>query len=353
MRSSAQRQPAWAGPPRRSQLEATSCQQVVSACNGSRPDPKAMCRSTAGGQTVSESGHPSYPPHDPYGQQSPQDADRSQLARDADATQPIGTLPPPPRNRFGAVTFGVVVLGALLAVFPATAVLGILLCLFAIIPAIFAFRRVRKGRATNRRLSLAALVLAPVFFIVAAIVVGATAPQPAITNAGTARPTQGSTATPALQQSPTIIAAPAPGPDLSPAPAAPSAAVLAPLLSPVPAPAPPPPPIAAPAPTRTVAPKIQPAPQPKPKPEPKPEAKPGTEAPACTGSQRPPGERLLRELHTGEGRRSRPAPCRRAGLPRCSGRRQRRHRMRVGGVFARPASASKSGRARSIRPARP
>jgi hypothetical protein len=47
------------------------------------------------------------------------------------------------------------------AVFPATAVLGVLLCLFAIVPAIFAFRRVRKGTATNRRLSLAALVVAP------------------------------------------------------------------------------------------------------------------------------------------------------------------------------------------------
>jgi hypothetical protein len=224
---------------------------------------------------VSESGHPSYPPHDPYRQQPPQDAYRSQPPRDADATQPIGSLPPPPpRNRLGAVTFGVVVLGALLAVFPATAVLGILLCLFAIVPAIFAFRRVRKGRATNRRLSLAALVLAPVFFIVAASVVGATAPQPAVTNAGTATPIQGSAGTPALQQSPTSIAAPAPGPDFSPAPAAPPAAVLAPVLSPAPAPAPPPSPVAAPAPARTVAPKIQPAPQPKPEPNPAPKPPP-------------------------------------------------------------------------------
>jgi hypothetical protein len=84
-----------------------------------------------------------------------------------------------------------------------------------------------------------------VFFIVAASVVGATAPPPTITNAGTTTPIQGSAGMPALQQSPTSSAAPAPGPDLSPAPAAPPAAVLAPAFSPAPAPA------AAPAPART------------------------------------------------------------------------------------------------------
>lgn len=71
------------------------------------------------------------------------------------------------RNGLGTVTFVVSVLGALLAVIPAAAAFGALLCLAAIIPAIVSFRRVRKGTATNRRRSIAALVLAPVFFIVA------------------------------------------------------------------------------------------------------------------------------------------------------------------------------------------
>jgi hypothetical protein len=233
---------------------------------------------------MSESGHPPYPPHNPYSQQSSEDTYRSQPPRDADATQPIGPLPtPPPRNRLGAITFGVVVLGALLAVFPATAALGVLLCLFAIVPAIFAFRRVRKGTASNRGRSLAALVLAPVFFIVAVSVVGATAPQPTITSAGATTPTQGSAGTPALQQSPASTAAPAPGPDLSPAPAAPPAAVLAPVLSPAPAPAPAPapprPPVAAPAPARIAAPVSAPAAAPAPARAPRPPAP--VAAPSC------------------------------------------------------------------------
>ncbi|MEN3270432.1 MAG: hypothetical protein V7646_7326 [Pseudonocardia sp.] len=71
----------------------------------------------------------------------------------------------------------------------------------------------------------------PVFFIVAASVVGATAPPPTITNAGTTTPIQGSAGTPALRQSPMSSAAPAPVPDLSPAPAAPPAAVSAPATA--------------------------------------------------------------------------------------------------------------------------
>jgi hypothetical protein len=86
------------------------------------------------------------------------------------------TTPRPPRNRFGTTTFVIVVLGALLAVFPATAVLGLLLLLLALVPAVIAYVLTRTGRATDRRRSLASMVLAPVFLIVAAGVVGANAP---------------------------------------------------------------------------------------------------------------------------------------------------------------------------------
>jgi uncharacterized membrane protein len=86
------------------------------------------------------------------------------------------TTPRPPRNRFGTTTFVIIVLGALLAVFPATAVLGLLLLLLALVPAVIAYVLTRTGRATDRRRSLASLVLAPVFLIVAAGVVRANAP---------------------------------------------------------------------------------------------------------------------------------------------------------------------------------
>jgi Protein of unknown function (DUF3761) len=91
-------------------------------------------------------------------------------------------VPPPgpggrrPRNGLGAVTFVVVVLGALLAVFPASAPFGLLLCLVAIVPAIVAFRRTRRGTATNRRRSAAAVALAPAFVVVAVVVGAATTP---------------------------------------------------------------------------------------------------------------------------------------------------------------------------------
>jgi hypothetical protein len=91
------------------------------------------------------------------------------------------TTPQAPGNRFGTTTFVIVVLGALLAVFPATAVLGLLLLLFALVPAVIAYVLTRTGRATGRRRSLASLVLAPVFLIVAAGVVGANAPATPVT----------------------------------------------------------------------------------------------------------------------------------------------------------------------------
>jgi hypothetical protein len=94
-------------------------------------------------------------------------------------------VPPPgpgrrgPRNGLGAVTFVVVVVGALLAVFPATAAFGLLLCLVAIVPAILAYRRTRRGTATNRRRSVAAVALAPAFVAVAVVVGAATTPPSA------------------------------------------------------------------------------------------------------------------------------------------------------------------------------
>jgi hypothetical protein len=65
------------------------------------------------------------------------------------------------RNRLGAVAFVIAVIGALFAIFPGTAPFGGLLCLAAIVPAIIAMRRVRKGTADTRRRSVAALVGAP------------------------------------------------------------------------------------------------------------------------------------------------------------------------------------------------
>jgi len=145
---------------------------------------------------------------------------------------------PSPRNGLGAVTFVVAVLGALLAIIPATTPLGALLCLIAIIPAIVSFRRVRKGTATNRGRSVAALVLAPVFFIVAVSIGAATSPPQTI-GAPVRTP-----ATPPLQQSPPPVGSPpvpaavpvqAP-PALIPAPATASAVAPAPLAAtPVPA----------------------------------------------------------------------------------------------------------------------
>jgi hypothetical protein len=168
--------------------------------------------------------------------------------------------PRSPRDRLGAVTFVIAVLGALLAVIPVVAPLGMLLCLVAIIPAIVAFRRVRKGTATNPRRALAALVIAPVFFAVALGVTATTSP-----------PLPDRASTSALRQSPGGNASPAPSPALpAAAPArAPSAPVSAPAAAStasgavaVPAPAPPTaasapvrvPATAAPAPVRSPAP---------------------------------------------------------------------------------------------------
>jgi hypothetical protein len=87
-----------------------------------------------------------------------------------------GYPPQRPRNGLGTATFVIVLLGALLAVIPATAGVGLLLCLVAIVPAFIACLRARRGRATNRRRSVAAVTLAPAFVVVAVVVGAATAP---------------------------------------------------------------------------------------------------------------------------------------------------------------------------------
>jgi hypothetical protein len=147
---------------------------------------------------------------------------------------------PLPRNRLGAVTFVVAVIGAVFATIPATVAFGGVLCLIAIISAIVSFRRVRKGTANNRSQSVAALVLAPVFFIVA---VGLSPSPPTSTTAGDTTPLSIPASTPGLQQSSPAIT---PLPALAPAPVL----VPAPVVSPAPALAPEP----APAPTRAAVP---------------------------------------------------------------------------------------------------
>jgi hypothetical protein len=72
------------------------------------------------------------------------------------------------RDVLGAATLALVLLGTALALFPATAALGLLLCLAMIGPAIVAFLRAREGSAADRRRSFAALLLAPAFVLVAA-----------------------------------------------------------------------------------------------------------------------------------------------------------------------------------------
>lgn len=92
--------------------------------------------------------------------------------------------PRAPRNGLGTVTFVVVVLAALLAVFPRTAPFGFLLCLAALVPAGVAYVRIQNGTATNRVRSVAALAMAPVFLVVAVIVGAAATPAPRVATTG-------------------------------------------------------------------------------------------------------------------------------------------------------------------------
>ncbi len=227
---------------------------------------------------------PPFPPHP-----RPDDAPTVRLPR-------VG----PRRSLLGTATFVLVLLGAALAVFPATAAAGLLLCLLAIVPAVVAFLRSRKGRARGNSQALAAMVMAPVFFVVAAVVLAATAPPAAKTPV----PGAVAAASPAADQAPESSApatsAPAvaeqavvPAPAVAPAPvvaaqpvvavpAAPRRVVVAPAAPArvVAAPAAPQRAVAAPAPQRVVA-----APAPKPQPAPKPAPQPVVKtAPTCNES---------------------------------------------------------------------
>jgi hypothetical protein len=154
----------------------------------------------------------SSPPFPPY--PHPDDAPTVRLPRVASR-----------RSLLGSVTFAAVLLGAVLAVFPATAAPGLLLCLLAIVPAVVAFLRSRKGRVRGNRQALAAMVMAPVFFVVAAVVLAATAPPPAkVPVPGTV-----AAASPAAEQAPESGA---------PAPTTSAPAVAAQAVAPVVAPAP-------------------------------------------------------------------------------------------------------------------
>ena len=159
----------------------------------------------------------------------------------------MSTPPAPSRHRLATVTFAIVALGAVLAVFPATAPLGFLLCLAALVPAIVAVVRVRRRRAGHPRLAIAALVLAPVFLIVGAGMT-ATLPRaatPATPTVGTvsaavAAPARSATAAPTTDPTtvPAVPLAEAPA-VAAPAAAAPAAkAAPQPLAAPAKKPAP-------------------------------------------------------------------------------------------------------------------
>lgn len=139
---------------------------------------------------------------------------------------------PSPCNGLGAVAF-VVVLGAVLAVIPATALLGALLCVVAIPPAFVLFRRVRKGSGTDRGRALAVLVVAPAFFVLALGMGVASSPERTASSRIAAPPLTHLVSTPPPPQSsaamaPLPVQAGAPVPAL-PAPiSAPAASAVAP-----------------------------------------------------------------------------------------------------------------------------
>jgi outer membrane biosynthesis protein TonB len=204
------------------------------------------------------------------------------------------------------VTFVVVVVAALLAVFPTTAALGFLVCLLAIVPAIIAFRRTRKGTATNHGRSFATVLMAPVFLVVGIVMAPAAAPQvePASDATALAAPAPVPAPAPVAPVAPApLLAAPVPAAapvDQAPAvvpptvrkapptsvhaaPAQPSTHVAEQVVAP-----PAPKPAAAPAPKPAPAPVAKPAPAPKPAPvaaaKPAPAAKPATASSACNES---------------------------------------------------------------------
>ncbi|MBN9101947.1 MAG: hypothetical protein J0I49_28190, partial [Pseudonocardia sp.] len=93
------------------------------------------------------------------------------------------------RHRFGAVVFGLVMVSALLAVFPATAPAGMTLCFLLVVPAIVVVWRTRRAPTGTRRRSVAALLVAPVFFVVGGGVTAAgLPPRPPVTAVANAAP---------------------------------------------------------------------------------------------------------------------------------------------------------------------
>ncbi len=116
-----------------------------------------------------------------------------------------------PRHRFGAIVFGLAAVAALLAVFPATAPAGMILCFLLVVPAIVAVWRARRAPVGARRRSWVALAVAPVFFVVAAGVmphppVTATAVEAAPAGVSAAAPTSDPVAPATV--APTTVAAP-------------------------------------------------------------------------------------------------------------------------------------------------
>ena len=114
---------------------------------------------------------------------------------------------PAPCNGLGAVAV-VVVVGAVLAVIPATALLGALLCVVTIPPAIVSFRRVGKGSGTDRGRAVAVLVVAPVFFVLALGIGVARSPARTASSRLATLPVTDLASTPAPLRSPAVLASP-------------------------------------------------------------------------------------------------------------------------------------------------
>lgn len=112
-----------------------------------------------------------------------------------------------PCNGLGAVAV-VVVVGAVLAVIPATALLGALLCVVTIPPAIVSFRRVGKGSGTDRGRAVAVLVVAPVFFVLALGIGVARSPARTASSRLATLPVTDLASTPAPLRSPAVLASP-------------------------------------------------------------------------------------------------------------------------------------------------
>lgn len=68
--------------------------------------------------------------------------------------------PPPPRNGFGIAGFALAIVGLVFCLMPITGFIGFILGLLAMLFALLGLGRVRHGRASNKKLTIVALVLA-------------------------------------------------------------------------------------------------------------------------------------------------------------------------------------------------